>query len=284
MDPNKIFEQIEDQVANLAKKVAIKVYEKLGTRYNVPSVPTHTHTGQDTNRINYKDIVQGTKYVTGLSITNADAVTDNETITIGGVFNPTRIIFQGFVANNAITAYTLTGALIAGDTAADLTDVWDRPSGVYPVTFSNGELRYVTFLGGNTAITWSGGLGSGATASITVGANKRAILNGEINFGTSLEFVDLTPPISVNTSGPGKPYTQSCNSMFIDADNLNATRVSATEGAGDSASAFFIYSTNSNGTVIASATITSYNNQTGILSIDVSLAAFYRIQGAFVIT
>lgn len=201
-----------------ATDIATQVYNKLGTKYNVAEVPTHTHNGVDSVQIPYKNIIQGDKYTTLLVSEVSDIPTS--TFTIGGISNPTRIVFQGFAANNA-----------------DGTP-----------------------------------------------ATKRAILNGEINFGSCFEFTDLTPPIVVATSGAGKPFIQSCNSMYVDSTTLANNRVSATSGAGTSASAFFIYSTDNTGTVFASAQATNYNNQLGILTINIVLGTNVKIQGAFTIT
>lgn len=214
MDPLELYVKIQELVQNEARKVATDVYNELGTKFNVAEVPAHTHTGVDTNRVNQKDVIPGSKYTTSLSEDTT------ETVTLGGVFNPSRISFNGFVANNAD--------------------------------------------------------GSPAT--------KRAIIQGAIEFGPSFEFSDLVPPITVSTSGSGKSYVQYCNGMFVDSTTLANNRVFSTEGAGNSATAFFIYAIDNTGGVIASAQLTKYNNQTGILTIDFVVGTNYKIQGAFTIT
>lgn len=205
-------------VQNEARQIAMSVYNELGTKYSVAQVPNHTHTGTDTNRINYKDIIQGTKYNTTLSTEVADIPTT--TFVLGGVFNPTRISFQGFAANNA-----------------DGTP-----------------------------------------------ATKRALLNGEVNFGTCFNFGDATPPIVVNTSGPGQAFMQSCNSMYVDSTTLANNRVTTTAGAGNGSTAFFAYSLDNTGTVFASIKVTDYNNQLGLLTIVFTLGTNVKVQGAFSVT
>ncbi len=262
----------------MMKEIAEETYNTLGTQYNVPNVPVHVHTGIDTNKISYKAIVQGTKYTTGIS-ENA-----TQTTTIGGVTNPTRILFQGFAANNNVAP-----------------------------------------------------------------ATKIAIINGEINFGTCFEFSDLTPPLTISTSGAGEPYIQSCNYMYVDSADLTKNRVGSTEGAVDytltatgafgggetaatltsnwggntttkefifsnndvrlgvlthnsasvtwttalssaasssilATSAFFIFAQDDTGAVVALARVTNYNNQIGVLTVSFIVGLNWVIQGAFTIT
>lgn len=40
------------------KQIATDVYNELGTQYKVPTVPIHTHTGMDTNRILFVNIAE----------------------------------------------------------------------------------------------------------------------------------------------------------------------------------------------------------------------------------
>ena len=206
-DPLKFYTKIQDLIRNEARQVATQVYNELGTKYNVAEVPAHTHNGVDSNQIPYKNIVQGNKYTT---VIQADA---SETVTIGGISNPTRIVFQGFAANNA-----------------DGTP-----------------------------------------------ATKRTIINGEINFGQGFVFSDLTPPITVTTSGSGIPFVQSSNSMYIDSADLAKNRVSASQQD-------FIYALDDTSTVIARATAITYNNQLGLLTITFVVGTNWKIQGTFTIT
>jgi hypothetical protein len=64
--------------------------------------------------------------------------------------------------------FTLTGSLSAGATSATLASVWPNVTGSYSTTFSNGDVKTVSYTNGNTAITWTGGLTGTATNSISV--------------------------------------------------------------------------------------------------------------------
>lgn len=62
---------------------------------------------------------------------------------------------------------TFTGSLLAGATSATLSSNWTGLTGRWPVTFSNGDQRDITFTNGATTATWTSGLSSSATASFT---------------------------------------------------------------------------------------------------------------------
>ncbi len=109
MEPLDLYSKIQTLVINEAKKQAELVYEKKGTKYNVADVPTHSHNGIDSVQLNYKNIIQGNKYITLLV---EDVVED---VTIGGIFNPTRISFYGFAANNADGTPATKRAVISGE-------------------------------------------------------------------------------------------------------------------------------------------------------------------------
>lgn len=85
---------------------------------------------------------------------------------------------------------TFTAALLAGATSGTLTANWGSATGPWPVTFSNGDLRYVTFTNGATTATWSGGLASAATASATY------ILYGQHD-GNALELHGEWAPVVI---------------------------------------------------------------------------------------
>lgn len=65
---------------------------------------------------------------------------------------------------------TFTAVLAEGDTSATLSGAWGLTTGEYQVTFSNGDVRIVTFTASATTATWDDGLSSSATATITVAA------------------------------------------------------------------------------------------------------------------
>lgn len=339
-NPEEFFTKIQGMVDRRAREIATEVYNELGTKYDVAQVPAHSHNGIDSNALGYKDIVQGEKYISLLSEDTS------ETVTLGGVFNPSRIVFQGFAANNAIASatldgtlpvgnFTVTGAFAGGENSAILSVNWVGTTGIFQVTFSNGNVRNVQFTNGAKAISWSGVLTGAATATIhsdgnagtatlnapwagatgirpvtfsngnirnvtftngsadifisgaiitptatadlIIGASLRAILNGEINFGTCFQFNDLIPPITVQTNGPGIPFVQSANAMYVDSTTLSKNRVS-------SSATDFIYSTDDTASIFARATLISYDNLLGILTITFELATGVRIQGALTIT
>ncbi len=85
-------------------------------------------------------------------------------------FNESTRFGQLWIAleNPGIEQWTLTGTVAMGATTATLTTNWLRVNGVYPVLFSNKITKQVTFTNGSTAISWTGGLTSSATANINV--------------------------------------------------------------------------------------------------------------------
>ena len=87
---------------------------------------------------------------------------------------------------------TFTSTRASGAKSGTLTTAWTLPTGLYAVTFSNGNVRVNTqFTNGSTAVTWDTGLTSSATVTFTVndiaywyqdttGMNsKRALIEGQ---------------------------------------------------------------------------------------------------------
>lgn len=65
-------------------------------------------------------------------------------------------------------ALTFTGAFSGGETSGTLTGNWPtRPSGVYNTTFSNGDVRAVTYTSGAATATWATALSGAATTAAT---------------------------------------------------------------------------------------------------------------------
>lgn len=62
---------------------------------------------------------------------------------------------------------TFTGTLLSSATSATLSGNWPGLTGKWPVTFSNGDERDVTFTNGATTATWTTGLTAAATATFT---------------------------------------------------------------------------------------------------------------------
>lgn len=63
------------------------------------------------------------------------------------------------------TARTWTTSLLAGATSATLSSNWLQNTGPWEVTFSNGEVRMVTFTNGAATATWTPALAGAATAN-----------------------------------------------------------------------------------------------------------------------
>lgn len=205
-DNLKLYTKIQELVKNEARNIATEVYNTLGTQYGVAQIPAHIHNGVDSVQLTLSDLIQGNKYQSFL-------VEDiSETTTIGGIFNPSRISFSGFAANNK-----------------------------------------------------------------TVPATKRALINGEVNFGTCFAVTDLVPPLVISTNGPGVPFIQGGNAIYIDSTDLTKNRVTA-------GNISFILARDDTGTDIVTATILSYNNQLGLLTISFVLATDWKLQGNLVIS
>lgn len=66
---------------------------------------------------------------------------------------------------------TFTAVLASGATSATLSGAWGLSTGVYWVTFSNGDTRQVTLTSAATTATWTTALSAAATATITVNSS-----------------------------------------------------------------------------------------------------------------
>lgn len=79
---------------------------------------------------------------------------------------------EGSFSVTTVGAQTLasTGALSTNAISATLTAVWPYHSTTAYVTFSNGNVRQVSFQRNSTAISWTGGLTASATTVLSVGA------------------------------------------------------------------------------------------------------------------
>lgn len=64
---------------------------------------------------------------------------------------------------------TFTAIVAADATSATLSGAWGLATGSYQIKFSNDEVRTVTLTNGSAAVSWTTGLVTAATASITVG-------------------------------------------------------------------------------------------------------------------
>lgn len=90
----------------------------------------------------------------------------------------------GTVTLPYVTTFT---AIVAEDaTSATLSAGWALPTGSYQIVFSNGDQRAVTLTNAGTAVTWSDGLSSAATATITVQSSS----GGTIITGIATTFIN----------------------------------------------------------------------------------------------
>lgn len=122
--------------------------------------------------------------------------------------NPDTLTIQLWMRLNTVPgfttgAYTLNGSLPFGNrtctaviaigaTSATLNSSFPGSTGSYAVLFSNGDFRTVNFTNGNTAISWSPGLTSGATATINMQYVVTATLNASWTGPTSTYAVFLS--------------------------------------------------------------------------------------------
>lgn len=79
---------------------------------------------------------------------------------------------------------TFTGTLASNATSATLSIAWPLPTGSYLLIFSNSDQRTVTLTNSSTAVTWTTGLSSTATATVTVDTSD----GGSIVVGSGTTF------------------------------------------------------------------------------------------------
>lgn len=93
-------------------------------------------------------------------------------------------------ANGSSQAIAFTAGLGGGATAGVLTALWTRPTGQYPVYFSDGEVRPVSLTQASTAASWLIGLTGAVTAAATVTSGALAI-RSTVNIGVGLANLDI---------------------------------------------------------------------------------------------
>jgi hypothetical protein len=102
---------------------------------------------------------------------------------------------------------TLTAGVAAGATSATLSGAWAGASGLFPITFSDGEVLSVKVTNGSTAVTFY-------PASAPATGGSYGALTGPVNAVTSAIVVGQQPPVvgvansvaasqSINTGTPG---------------------------------------------------------------------------------
>ena len=90
-------------------------------------------------------------------------------------------------------AITFTAALAAGATSGTLTGAWAGPTGLYPITFSDGEVLQGYFVNGSTAVTFFS-----ASNPTTGGAYGAGAL---VNAVTASARVSGQPPAAAAATG-----------------------------------------------------------------------------------
>jgi hypothetical protein len=202
-----LYQQIQPLVQKDARDIAAQVYKELGTQFGVPSVPFHTHNGIDSPQIDGDGLIpfQAVQYANGGVLFNV--LNNSQAYSYLGkpytvpvynpVYNAPFVIIQGvaggadsFIGGEAslgttVIFYTpgtfqelwvridntqqltLTGTLSGGATSATLDVAWPGVTAILSTTFSNSDVRNVTYTRGSTSITWTGGLSGAASATIT---------------------------------------------------------------------------------------------------------------------
>lgn len=73
-----------------------------------------------------------------------------------------------FFTPQTTKSISFTVPLLSGATSGTLSSAWTDISGVWIITFSNGDKKYVTLANGLTTATWTGGLTSNVTSTGTL--------------------------------------------------------------------------------------------------------------------
>lgn len=116
----------------------------------------------------YFTYVEGTRF-----LVQPIPQTDGQLIVLRGRLQ-TRDLTIADYTTGTVTSVPYTAAFTAvvasGATSATLSVAWSLATGTYQIKFSNLEVKEVTLTNASAAVTWTTGLTSAATASITVGA------------------------------------------------------------------------------------------------------------------
>lgn len=197
MDKDEIIKLIDSRIQLNAQN----------SKYSVAKTPAHIHNNIDSPNIPAKNIV-GFQILPAVdggvldpSLLNGQYYnviinSVNQPVTPTAVEFPITIIYGFGTTDNSYTllhdlagaqSLTLTGSLSAGATSATLTGNWTFASGIEQVTFSNGNVRAVTFTNGSAAISWTGGLSSTATTAISTAGATTGTLTGNF-LGTTAQL------------------------------------------------------------------------------------------------
>ncbi len=107
-------------------------------------------------------------------------------------------------------------------------------------------------------------------------ATKRAIINGEIQFGRCYSLGGSgTGTITVDTNAPGTPFIQISNAMYVDSTDLTKNRVSTTGFA-------FVSVSDDTSTEIVRLTLDSYTRNS--MTFTCTLSANWKVQANIIIS
>lgn len=98
--------------------------------------------------------------------------TDGNLVSLRGRANITDLSIADYTTGTITSVpytTTFTGVLADAAVSATLSGAWSLPTGLYTLTFSNGNQRVVTLTNASTAVTWTTPLTTAATAAVTVG-------------------------------------------------------------------------------------------------------------------
>jgi hypothetical protein len=125
----------------------------------------------------YFTYVEGTKF-----FMQPVPQTDGQLIRLRGRLTTRDLTIADYTTGTIVSVpltTTFTAVVAADAVSATLSGAWALTTGVYQVTFSNGDIRLVTLTNGATTATWENGLSAAATATITVGtASGGSIVTG----------------------------------------------------------------------------------------------------------
>ncbi len=115
-------------------------------------------------------------------------------------------------------AATFTGSITAGTTTGTLSGVWGGATGLYPITFSDGEVLTGKFLNGNTAVTFypASPPPTGGTYGAPVGPN--VTVTSAITVGGQPPVVGAANNISLSQSvtSPASALLNGANAGVLD--------------------------------------------------------------------
>jgi len=152
-----------NDVQKIATDAATKVYNRLGTQYDVPKVPVHSHTGTDTLKVDYNDLTSQLTASSPLTITPGTG-SPNLSITLPASI-PTGTILMYGSFTSIPTGYLLCdGNSYARATYPDLFAVIGTSFGAVDGTHFD-----VPYTSGRVPVgaTTNSGLGGGASGSGT---------------------------------------------------------------------------------------------------------------------